>query len=59
MEKIKIDNVIIGDNGYDSIVSGSTQICIPSGTDVDKFIGKTVNITFGKEVKFVECKNMK
>lgn len=59
MEKIRIDKVLVGDNGYDSIVSGSTQICIPSGTDADKFINKTVNITFGKEVKFVECKNMK
>lgn len=59
MEKLKIDNVLLGKNGFDSIVSGNIQVCIPSGTDICSFIGKTVNITFGKNVKIVECKSVK
>lgn len=57
MDKIKIKEVILGKNGYDSIVSEDMQICIPTGTNVYEYIGKNVNISFGKDLKITEVKN--
>ena len=55
MDNIKIMSVIDGAYDFNAIVTDkNVQIVIPKTVDAKKFIGKTVNISFGKVVEITE-----
>lgn len=59
MQKIKVVSVIVGNYGFDTIVTENLQIAVPKTAKAESYIGKTVNIEFGEKVVITEVKNTK